>query len=204
MGGMYMNCLNLANREKKKRSKNSVAGVLYGKNRENFLFEIGEIELGKYIKEHGEHGITSANINGCDEMVLIKEVQRDSVKHNIIHIDLECIDKNKEISTDVPIYFDHEAMVRSNGGILQKEKSSIRVKGCVSSIPEKIKIDVANMRIGDMMRIADLEIAEDLTFMESLNSVIMSVTHSKYIEEDVDVDGNDTLIDTIYNESKQS
>lgn len=177
---------------------------MYGKNRENFLFEIGEIELAKFIKEHGEHGITNANINGKNEMVLIKEVQRDSVKHHIVHIDLECIDKNKEISTDIPIYFDHEKMVRSNGGILQKEKSSIRIKGPVSSIPEKIKIDVANMRIGDMMRIADLEIGEDLTFMEPLNSVIMSVTHAKYIEEEVDIDGNDTLIDTAYNESRQS
>ncbi|MCM1992483.1 50S ribosomal protein L25 [Oceanirhabdus seepicola] len=200
-----MNCLNLANRQRKKRSKYSIPGVMYGKNKENFLFEIGEIELDKYIKEHGEHGITSANINGSSEMVLIKEVQRDSVKHNIIHIDLESIDENKEISTDIPIYFDHEKMVRSNGGILQKEKSSIRVKGRVSSIPEKIKIDVANMRIGDMMRIADLEIAEDLTFMEPLNSVVMSVTHATYIEEEeVDTVGNDMSSDTVYDEPQHS
>ncbi|WBW99427.1 50S ribosomal protein L25 [Oceanirhabdus sp. W0125-5] len=199
-----MNCLNLVNRERKRKNKNSVPGILYGKNRENFLFEIGEIELGKYIREHGEHGITSANINGSNEMVLIKEIQRDSVKHNIIHIDLESIDKNKEICTEVPIYLDHETMIKSNGGILQKEKNSIKVKGPASSIPEKIKIDVANMRVGDMMRIADLEIGEDLTFMEPLNSVVMSVTHAKYVEEEVDMTTNDMLIDTIYNESQQS
>lgn len=60
------------------------------------------------------------------------------------------------------------------------------------------------MKIGDLMRIADLEIGEDLTFMEPLNSVVMSVTHATYIEEEVDIDGNDMQIDTIYNESQQS
>lgn len=179
-----MNSLNLKSRNRRKKSRGSIAGILYGKGRENFMFEIGELELNQCIKESGEHGILNAQVDGKEEMVLIKEVQRDPVKHNILHIDLESVSGEKEITTDIPIYYEHEGIVKSNGGILQKEKSSIKVKGSVNNIPEKIKIDLAAYRLGDIMRVGDIELGEDLTFMEPLNSVVLSVTHAKYEEDE--------------------
>ena len=82
---------------RKARAKGLVPGVLYGKNINNFMFEISSLELDREVCNVGEHGILNVEFNGDSKQVLIKEVQREPVNHEIIHIDLEMIAKGGNI-----------------------------------------------------------------------------------------------------------
>lgn len=87
------------------RRKGLVPGVIYGKGINNFLFEIGELELNHALSVTGEHGLLSINSQEGSLNTLIKEVQRDPVTRRVLHIDLEKVEGNEEIETAVPINY---------------------------------------------------------------------------------------------------
>lgn len=180
-----MECLNLKERNvnsensaKKLRRQGLVPGVLYGCNRQNFLFEIGEIDLNREILNNGEFGLINVNVDGHDEKALIKEVQKNPVTHEIIHIDLESVDNNKIVNAEVPIKYYNESLIKKNGAIVQKEKGTIMVKCSSENIPKYIEIDLKD-RHSRAIRINDVEFGEAVDFLESPETILASISYSK-------------------------
>ena len=66
------------------RRKGLVPGVIYGKGINNFLFEIGELELNHALSVTGEHGLLNINSQEGSLNTLIKEVQRDPVTRRVL------------------------------------------------------------------------------------------------------------------------
>lgn len=161
---------------KKTRRNGFVPGILYGDKIQSVLFEFSEMELSREINSIGEHGVIDVDIDGNHHKALIKEIQREPVNHKIIHIDLEHINPNKTIQSEVPIIFEAEDEVVRNGGVLQKEKGSIKVQCKAESLPKYININLKNCRIGNVYRISDIEAGSEITFIEDVNSVIATIS----------------------------
>ena len=160
----------------KVRRMGKVPGILYGEKISNLLFEIAEMDLNKEIARQGEHGVVDININGTAHRTLIKEIQKDPVTHKIIHIDLEDINSDKMIQSEVPLHFLNEDKVNQTGGILQKEKSSVRVQCKAGDLPKYINVDLKNLKYGDVYKLSNIELAGEITFTEDINTVIATVT----------------------------
>lgn len=170
---------------KKGRRDGMVPGILYGKNIVNSLFEIGDMELEKKVSQTGDHGVLNLNLNGELHLTLIKEVQRDSINRKLIHIDLEEIAKDTFVDTEVPLIFNGTEKLGSQGGILQKEKTNVKIHCKGSEIPKSININVSNLKIGDLYRLGDIEVSKELTFLEDVKTVIAAVTKISNISNDV-------------------
>lgn len=164
---------------RKARAKGLVPGVLYGKNINNFMFEISSLELDREVCNVGEHGILNVEFNGDSKQVLIKEVQRESVNHEIIHIDLEMIAKGEKIETEVPIQYIGEKLLTKKGAVLQKEKDSVKVSCDSASLPKSVKLDVSRGINGSVYRLDDIEVASEISILEDLNSVVASISNEK-------------------------
>lgn len=174
---------NVRHSAKKNRRDGKVPGILYGKNLENFMFEVGELELNSEISRIGEHGVLDISINGDNHNVLIKEIQREPVNQKIIHIDFEELYENSRVITEVPIKFLGENTINKNGGILQKERSSVKLQCKAAKIPKVIQVDVSKLSVGDAYRVADIEFGEEISIIDALNLVIATVaTVNKYNE----------------------
>lgn len=183
VGGIIMEVLKAVSRvkrtaheAKKERRNGKVPGVIYGKNMTNMLFEIGEMELVKELSRTGEHGIVNINIDGMEHMALIKEVQKDPVNRKFMHIDLEELTNDTVVTTEVPLYFAGEDKVKRNGGILQKERNTVKVQCKGGNIPKSINIDVSGLTFGDTYRLADIEFSNEITFLDDVNTVLAAVT----------------------------
>lgn len=168
---------NINNSAKKLRREGKVPGVLYGALRSNFLFEVGELELNKEIVTNGEYGMLNVNVEGEEKKVIIKEVQRDPVYNNIIHIDLEEV-SNKEVQTEVPVRYLNEKFITKNGGVLQKEKPSIKIKCSSDKIPSYVSINLKQDDIGSAIKISDVEFGSEISVLDDLNTVIASISYS--------------------------
>ncbi|MCF0148676.1 MAG: 50S ribosomal protein L25 [Clostridium sp.] len=190
-----MNSLNLNKRDesipnnaKKLRREGKVPGILYGKKINEFLFEVGELELCREISKNGEHGVISFGLNGEDYQALIKDVQRDPVTHKIIHLDLEELDENKKITSNVPIYYEGEGYLNKKGMVLQKEKDSVKIECTANNLPKYIKININDSNNGYVYRAGDLEVASELSIIDDLNTVIASVTYErKTVSDDMEL-----------------
>ncbi|MDF2882029.1 MAG: rplY1 [Clostridiaceae bacterium] len=173
------NCRHYANKE---RRAGKVPGILYGKNIKNVLFELAYMELNGAINKNGEHGELDISVDGSNHKTLIKEIQRDPVSHNIIHIDLEELTGDKYFTTDIPVMIHGEGNVKSKGGIIQREKSSIKVQCKGENIPKVIDVDLSKLNVGDTYRISDIEIAKEISIIDDINTVIVSIIKDNVTE----------------------
>ena len=164
-----------AHSAKKSRVKGLVPGVLYGKELQNTLFEIGDLELEAHISKNGEHGTIDINIEGKDYNTLIKEIQRDPVSRKIIHMDLEGLSNSKKVITEIPIHFSGAKKIVNQGSIVQKEKTSIKVECDSENIPPYFNIDISTLKRGEPFRVCDVEFGSEISVIDDLKSVIVSV-----------------------------
>ena len=183
-----MENLQINQREKKTRHssrqcrrKGLVPGVLYGKGINNFLFEIGELELNHALSVTGEHGLLNINSQEGSLNTLIKEVQRDPVTRRVLHIDLEKVEGNEEIETVVPINYVGEEYINKLDAVLQKNLDSIKVKCSPSNIPKGVDLNVGRAKPGDQFKIADVEFGNEITVVDDLNSIVASVSYDQKI-----------------------
>jgi large subunit ribosomal protein L25 len=166
----------LGHAARRARRNGKVPGILYGEKLNNIMFEISAMELDSELLKCGYHGVIEVDINGTFHKTLIKDIQRDPVNQKPIHIDLEKISDDKTVISDIPVFFKGEEWVGISGGILQKEKGNVKVQCKAEKLPKHIDINLKNCRVGDVIRISDLEIGSDITFMEDLNGVIASIS----------------------------
>ena len=183
-----MENLQINQREKKTRHssrqcrrKGLVPGVIYGKGINNFLFEIGELELNHALSVTGEHGLLSINSQEGSLNTLIKEVQRDPVTRRVLHIDLEKVEGNEEIETAGPINYVGEEYINKLDAVLQKNLDSIKVKCSPSNIPKGVNLNVGRAKPGDQFKIADVEFGNEITVVDDLNSIVASVSYDQKI-----------------------
>ena len=183
-----MENLQINQREKKTRHssrqcrrKGLVPGVLYGKGINNFLFEIGELELNHALSVTGEHGLLNINSQEGSLNTLIKEVQRDPVTRRVLHIDLEKVEGNEEIETVVPINYVGEEYINKLDAVLQKNIDSIKVKCSPSNIPKGVNLNVGRAKPGEQFKIADVEFGNEITVVDDLNSIVASVSYDQKI-----------------------
>nr|WP_075810317.1 50S ribosomal protein L25 [Clostridium perfringens] len=163
------------------RRKGLVPGVIYGKGINNFLFEIGELELNHALSVTGEHGLLNINSQEGSLNTLIKEVQRDTVTRRVLHIDLEKVEGNEEIETAVPINYVGEEYINKLDAVLQKNIDSIKVKCSPSNIPKGVNLNVGRAKPGEQFKIADVEFGNEITVVDDLNSIVASVSYDQKI-----------------------
>lgn len=175
---------------KKRRRHGKIPGIIYGTGMTSILFEIGELELHHAISQKGEHGIVDVDVNGSEHSTIIKEVQRDPLSHKIIHIDLEEIQKDKKVTTTVPIHFVGEETLNRFGAVIQKEKANVKVVCKPESLPKFFELNVKEASIGTIYTVGDLEVASEISIIDDIDAVLGSVSYEQKLVEAVEPQEN--------------
>ena len=135
---------------------------------ENILIDLN-IEDGKSTQSH---------------RAMIKDIQVDPVKQNILHVDLYAISMDKKISVEVPITLTGTALgVSEEGGILQQVSRTLEISCLPDRIPEAFELEVTALAIGDSLHVSDLEIPEGVDVLAEDELTIASVVPPTKVEE---------------------
>jgi large subunit ribosomal protein L25 len=105
----------------------------------------------------GANALIELRYGSESHFTLVKEIQRHPVRREPIHIDLQRIDPEKPMSLTVPIVLEGEAKkVTSNGGYVDQALNGLPVSVRPDSIPNEIRISIADMDIDQTLTVADL------------------------------------------------
>lgn len=175
---------NSSNSAKKERKHGLIPGVIYGKKLGSMMFEIGEMDLVNELCITGEHGVVNFNLDGYTGTAIIKDVQKDSLTHKVMHIDLEEIYGNENIVAEIPINFNGKDFLSEKGVVLQSQKDSVKVSCKPEDLPKSIDIDVSKAQIGSVYKLSDLEIGSEISIMDDLSTVCASVVVQQFIPQE--------------------
>jgi large subunit ribosomal protein L25 len=127
------------------------------------------------------------NIDGKDsaKKALIKDIQRDPVSGKILHIDFQHISMDEKIKIEVPIKLEGTADgVKNFGGIMSWNIRRIMVSCLPTDIPDKISLDVTDLKIHDSIHVKDIP-ATKFEILDDPEETIISVVPPTIVKEPV-------------------
>ncbi len=169
---------------KRLRKEDKVIGNIYGVGIEPTRIILDGKEVRQLFSNGGNHNTVEINVEGKKYNAIVKEIQKCRLTNNILHIDLECFNGDKIINAEVPVHYVNEFIASKNGAVIQKEKSSIKVRCKASKIPERIDLVIKEQMLGHAIKISDMEIGDEITILDSLESVVASINFAKATAEE--------------------
>jgi large subunit ribosomal protein L25 len=120
---------------------------------------------------------------------IIREVQRDPVSGDLLHIDFQRISMTRAVHLEIPIHLSGIAIgVKTKSGILEHLLREIEISCLPANIPEHVTLDVSDLDIGDARHVRDLDIpdVEILTDLDRVLATVVPPVVIKEVEEEVE------------------
>lgn len=113
-------------------------------------------------------------VNGEVRKAVLKYLQFQPVKDDVLHIDFLEVLPEKPIIMEVPVQIEGHAEGVKAGGKLTLSMRKLKVKAPYTEIPERLVINVDNLGLGKSMAVGDLHF-EGLELMNAKNAVVCAV-----------------------------
>lgn len=165
------------------RNDGGIPGVVYGTNTNGEPISVESIEMTKLIRDNGRNGIFSLNIGNKNHQVMITDIQRDSLKGDILHIDFFEIDMNSEIDTEVPIRLVGDSPAIKEGGVVSQLVHQLSIRCLPSDIPEIVEIDISELNIGQSIQVGEIKGVPKVTITNDPEETIVTVLIAAAEEE---------------------
>ena len=187
------------------RRENMVPGIVYGGGETPTPINIKFNELFKMLKSGGFLStLLTLTIDGKDQRVICRGVQRDVVKDLPIHVDFLRLSSKSRINLMIPVQFLNEetSVGLKKGGTLVVVRNEVELKVTAGDIPDHLEVDLADTDIGDTIHMSDITLPKGTRPMiTDRDFVIANIGASKTVAlDDEDEDGATTDEETTTDE----
>lgn len=180
---------------RKLRREGRIPAVLYGRNVDPVSITVSTKDWEKITRHMKRNVILDMEITGGkgveNRPVMVKEVQKDGLGVNVMHIDFLQVSMERTVEVEVPIHLKGKSKGEILGGIIDIHLRSARVECLPTQIPEEIVIDITELDIGDSVHVSDISLP-GVKMMEQGGIAILSVIpptveEKKVVEEAAEV-----------------
>jgi large subunit ribosomal protein L25 len=184
-----------------RREDAMVPAIIYGNEEESKNIKLKLNELTKASENELFYTqVLKILLEGQEEKVVLKELQREPVKGKFLHADFQRVSRKTKLKVVVPFRFNGEEEcegVKTEGGVLAKAISEIEIACLAGDIPEAIEIDISNLMLNEAIRLSDLilpEGAEIPGYDEENDQMVVSVNPPRAEVEEPEIlpDGEDS------------
>ena len=156
-----------------------VPAILYGGGTAPVALAVAPAEVHRAL--HARAGGVLVNLRVAGEAeprpAVVRELQFHPVRETLLHVDLQAVRLDEEITVEVPIHVVGEAAgVKEQSGILALLLRQVQVACLPSLIPERVDIDVSPLRIHDVLTVADLRLPEGVRVTTTPTQAVVTVT----------------------------
>ncbi len=140
------------------RLRGTIPAVLYGLDKEPAALTVDAHTFEKLIQHGRGNLILDLSAGGAAAQTsIIRELQREPVSGEILHIDFQRISLTEKIQRQIPVHLTGTAIgVKDFGGIIDFVRREVLVEGLPTQIPDAIDVDVTSLMIGDSVFARDL------------------------------------------------
>lgn len=170
------------------RNAGLVPCVLYGQG-EQTHFSVRSVDVEKLIFSPDVFQV-EIDIDGTKKSAIIQDLDMHPVKDKPLHVDFLELSDDKPVKLQLPLRHTGSPIGVMNGGKLRQPYRKLRVVGLPGDLPEAITVDIAHLRIGQAIRISDIN-SDGLTFLEPANAVVLAVKMARgaVADEEEEEDG---------------
>lgn len=167
------------------RRDGQVPGVVYGLGADPVTVTVPWPELRRALTtEAGANALITLEYDGNKDLTIVKDLQRDPVRRDVLHIDFLRVDPNERVAVEVPIRVIGEAKeVENNRGIAEQSMTSITVMTKPADIPSHFEVDITELTVGTSITVAELVLPDGVTTDVDPDAPIVSGVATRFSAE---------------------
>ena len=173
-----------------RREGSMVPAIIYGNEEETKNIKVKLNELTKASENELFYTqVLKILLEGQEEKVVLKQLQREPVKGKFLHADFQRVSRKTKLKVVVPFRFIGEEDcegVKIDGGVIAKAISEIEISCLAGNIPEAIEVDITNLMLNEAIRLSNITLPEGAEipgFDEENDQMIVSVNPPRAEEE---------------------
>ena len=183
------------------RRENLVPAIVYGAEGEPQPLLLKHNEVTKHLENEAFYSqLLMLSVDGKEPVrTILRDVQRHPFRQQVMHLDFQRVVAGQALQVTVPLHFENEDTcfgVKTEGGMINKTDIEVTVSCRPRDIPDSIKIDMLELKIGESVHLSDLVMPEGVDLVElgekgddSDRAVVSVIAQRTVVEEDpVDVD----------------
>jgi len=162
---------------------------LFGHNLESLSLQCDTAKLQRIIAQAGTTRLIALEIEGSKQprSIFIREIQRDEVNGQLLHVDFYQVRKGEKIKADIPIVLVGEApAMQIKGRMLTHALTSISVECLPDKLPPQIEIDLSRLEeVEQVIHVRDITLSPDITLITDPTQLIVKVSEVVVEKEEV-------------------
>ena len=177
---------------RKLRAQGQVPAVLYGHGMDPVSVAVDAKELGHALHtDAGANVLVDLHVGSDKHLVLAREIQRNHLRGELVHVDFLVIRRDEKISFQVPITVEGESPGVKQGGVVEHHLWELQAESLPGDVPQSIEVDISKMEIGDTFRVADLTALQGVTIITPEEETILSVVTPQVLEVEEAAEGEE-------------
>ncbi|RWZ64637.1 50S ribosomal protein L25/general stress protein Ctc [Labedella populi] len=156
---------------RKIRAAGKIPAVIYGHGTDPQHVTLPGHQMLLIVRKANQ--IITLDIDGTDQLVLVKDVQRDPVLSIIEHIDLIVVRKGEKVTVDVPVQLEGES---APGTIANLDATSVSLEVSATDIPERVTVSIEGLEEGAQISAADLTLPAGAALLSDPETLIVAIS----------------------------
>ena len=162
------------------RAVGKIPAVIYGHGTDPVHVTLPGHETALILRKSNQ--VLELDINGTEQLALVKDVQKDPVRQIIEHIDLIVVKKGEKVTVDVQVHLTGEPV---SGTIAMQDAQTISVEVEAIHIPESVEVSIEGLEEGAHVTAADIVLPKGAVLVSDPELLIVGITaQNSAVEED--------------------
>jgi large subunit ribosomal protein L25 len=158
------------------RRTGRVPAIVYGFETEPTAVHVDALELYHALHtEAGRNVMIRLEVAGDTTLVFARDLQIHPIRQEVVHVDFLAVDRNAQISVEVPIHLVGEEDTADDDGILNHVLWTVPIAVKPLDVPNYLELDVTGMAIGDVKRVEDLTLPEGADFEIDVERTVVTI-----------------------------
>ncbi len=153
------------------RREGKVPAVIYGHGTDPVHVALPGHETMLALKN--SNVLITLDIDGREELVIPKSVQREAIRGFLIHLDLLVVKRGEKVTVDVPLHVEGE--LAPGGGLVEHVLNALPVEAEATHIPESFTVSVQGLSVGDSVRASDVPLPSGTTLAVDGDDIVVQI-----------------------------
>lgn len=149
------------------RRADKLPGIIYGGTQPATPIELEHNPIFYALRKEKFHAsILTMELDGKEELVVLRAFQMHPYKPQVMHIDFQRIAPDEKVTMRVPLHFsgaEESPAVKQSKAIISHAVSYVEVTCLPLQLPEFIAVDLSKMELGMTLRATDIAMPEGVT-----------------------------------------
>ncbi|WP_432558916.1 50S ribosomal protein L25/general stress protein Ctc [Granulicoccus sp. GXG6511] len=120
------------------------------------------------------NALLEIQLDGDNQLALVKQVQRDAIKGTIEHVDLLIVRRGEKVVVEVPVSVIGEAAPET---VVMVDAQTVSIEVEATHIPEQLEISIEGLEAGSQILAKDVKLPEGATIHGDEEMLVINITH---------------------------